>query len=68
MPLVGYLLGKGWDGRWLLAFGFVIGQRGFFGFSGMNLQSGTWDILVWQISQGVGMSFLFVPSPRSPWR
>jgi len=21
MPLVGYLLGKGWDGRWLLAFG-----------------------------------------------
>ena len=27
----------------------------------MNLQSGTWDILVWQISQGLGMSFIFVP-------
>jgi DHA2 family multidrug resistance protein len=27
----------------------------------MNLQSGTWDILVWQLSQGLGMSFVFVP-------
>src|ERR1039458_5294168 len=61
MPLVGYLLGKGWDGRWLLAFGFVVGGISLLGFSGMNLQSGTWDILVWQISQGLGMSFIFVP-------
>jgi DHA2 family multidrug resistance protein len=61
MPLVGYLLGKGWDGRWLLAFGFVIAGCSLLGFSHMNLQSGTWDILVWQISQGLGMSFIFVP-------
>jgi DHA2 family multidrug resistance protein len=61
MPLVGYLLGKGWDGRWLLAFGFVVGGISLLGFSGMNLQSGTWDILVWQISQGLGLSFIFVP-------
>jgi len=61
MPLVGYLLGKGWDGRWLLAFGFVIGGFSLFGFSHMNLQSGTWDILLWQISQGLSMSFIFVP-------
>jgi DHA2 family multidrug resistance protein len=61
MPLVGYLLGKGWDGRWLLAFGFAVGGFSLLGFSHMNLQSGTWDILVWQISQGLGMSFVFVP-------
>jgi DHA2 family multidrug resistance protein len=61
MPLVGYLLGKGWDGRWLLAFGFTIGGISLLGFSRMNLQSGTWDILVWQLSQGLGMSFVFVP-------
>jgi DHA2 family multidrug resistance protein len=61
MPLVGYLLGKGWDGRWLLVFGFTIGGLSLLGFSHMNLQSGTWDILLWQISQGLGMSFIFVP-------
>ncbi len=61
MPLVGYLLGKGWDGRRLLVFGFTIGGLSLLGFSHMNLQSGTWDILVWQISQGLGMSFIFVP-------
>ena len=61
MPLVGYLLDKGWDGRWLLAFGFAIGGLSLLGFSHMNLHSGTWDILVWQISQGLGMSFIFVP-------
>ena len=27
----------------------------------MNLQSGTWDILWYQINQGVGMAFVFVP-------
>jgi DHA2 family multidrug resistance protein len=45
----------------MLAFGFVIGGISSLGFSRMNLQSGTWDILVWQLSQGLGMSFIFVP-------
>jgi DHA2 family multidrug resistance protein len=61
MPLVGYLLGKGWDGRWMLAFGFGIAGLAFFGYSHMTLQSGTWDIFSYQINQGVGMAFLFVP-------
>lgn len=61
MPLVGYLLGKGWDGRWMLVFGFCVASLAFFGYSGMNLQSGTWDIFLHQINQGVGMAFVFVP-------
>ena len=61
MPLVGYLLGKGWDGRWMLVFGFVVASMAFFGYSGMTLQSGTWDIFWHQINQGVGMAFVFVP-------
>jgi DHA2 family multidrug resistance protein len=61
MPLVGYLLGRGWDGRWMLTFGFAIAGLAFFGFSNMTLQSGTWDIFWYQIMQGLAMGLLFVP-------
>ena len=61
MPLVGYLIGRGWDGRWMLALGFATAGLAFFGYSHMTLQSGTWDIFWYQINQGVGMAFLFVP-------
>jgi DHA2 family multidrug resistance protein len=61
MPLVGYLLGKGWDARLMLVFGFVVASMAFFGYSHMSLQSGTWDILLNQINQGTGMAFVFVP-------
>ncbi len=61
MPVVGYLLGKGWDGRKMLAFGFLVTSFAFFGYSHMTLDSGTWDILWSQITQGMGMSFVFVP-------
>jgi DHA2 family multidrug resistance protein len=61
MPLVGSLLGRGWDGRRMLVFGFVVASLAFFGYSRMDLQSGTWDIFWYQINQGVGMAFIFVP-------
>jgi len=61
MPLVGYLLGKGWDGRKMLVFGFVVASMAFFGYSHMDLQSGTWDIFLHQINQGIGMAFVFIP-------
>jgi DHA2 family multidrug resistance protein len=61
MPLVGYLLGKGWDGRKMLLFGFIVTSFAFFGYSHMDLQSGTWDIFFVQMNQGMGMAFVFVP-------
>lgn len=61
MPLAGYLLGRRWDGRWMLVFGFVVASVAFFGYSHMNLSSGTWDIFWPQIEQGMGMAFVFVP-------
>ncbi|MFY9912515.1 MAG: DHA2 family efflux MFS transporter permease subunit [Candidatus Sulfotelmatobacter sp.] len=61
MPLVGYLLGKGWDERWMLAFGFAVAGLAFFGYSHMSLESGTWDIFWYQANQGFDMAFLFVP-------
>ena len=61
MPIVGYLLGKRWDPRWMVAFGCVIGSVAFFGYAGMDLDSGTWDILGHQINQGIGQTFIFLP-------
>jgi DHA2 family multidrug resistance protein len=61
LPLVGYLLGKRWDGRWMLAAGLVVTSTAFFGYGHMTLESGTWDILGYQLTQGVGMAFMFVP-------
>jgi DHA2 family multidrug resistance protein len=61
LPFVGYLLGKGLDGRWMLVFGFTVASLAFFGYAHMTMDSGTWDILWVQVMQGTGMAFLFVP-------
>jgi len=61
MPVVGYLLGKHWDARWMIIFGCIIGSMAFFGYAGMDLSSGTWDIFMHQVNQGIGQTFLFVP-------
>ena len=61
MPLVGYLLGKGWDARWMLIFAFALAGVCFFGYARMTLDSGTWDIFWIQIVQGFALGFLFVP-------
>ncbi len=61
MPVVGYLLGRGWDGRRLLVFGFTTAAVALYGFSHMTLDSGTTDILLHQLNQGMGMAFIFVP-------
>jgi MFS transporter, DHA2 family, multidrug resistance protein len=61
LPLVGYLLGKGWDGRGMLVFGFTVAGLAFLGYAHMTLDSGTWDIFWDQIVQGIGMAFISVP-------
>jgi DHA2 family multidrug resistance protein len=61
MPLVAFLLGRGWDARRLLILGFAITGLCFFGYARMTLESGTWDIFWIQIVQGFALGFLFVP-------
>ena len=61
MPVVGFLLGRGWDGRRMLLGGFLVAGLTFFGYARMTLSSGTWDIFWLQIVQGFAMGFLFVP-------
>src|SRR5271157_1488780 len=45
----------------MVASGFFVTGLAFFGYSHMNLQSGTLDILWHQVTQGMGMAFVFVP-------
>ena len=61
MPLMAFLLGRGWDARRLLILGFGITGFCFFGYARMTLESGTWDIFWIQIVQGFALGFLFVP-------
>jgi DHA2 family multidrug resistance protein len=62
MPIVGYMLSqRRIDPRWMVVCGCVIASMAFFGYAGMNLNSGTWDILVHQLNQGIGQNLIFVP-------
>ncbi len=60
MPITGILTGK-IDNRKLLGVGFVVGGATLIWLGNLNLQAGYWDIFWPQLTQGVGMSLLFVP-------
>lgn len=60
MPLVGILTGR-FDPRKLLALGLTVGGLTLIWLGQLNLQAGYWDIFWPQLTQGVGMSLLFVP-------
>jgi len=64
MPLVGYLLGKGWDGRKMVAFGLVVTSVAFFGYATMNSGLRHLGHFLVPGEPGHGDSFVFVPSPR----
>jgi len=60
MPLTGIMTGK-FDNRKLLTAGLIVGGVTLIWLSELNLQAGYWDIFWPQLTQGVGMSLLFVP-------
>jgi DHA2 family multidrug resistance protein len=49
------------DPRKLLTVGLLVGGTSLLWLSGLNLQTGYWDIFWPQLIQGIGMSLLFVP-------
>lgn len=61
MPAAGYLIGKRWDMRGLLAGGLVVSAIGAYMFSYLNLSAGPWDFFWPQMVMGAGLSFMFVP-------
>lgn len=61
MPVAGYLIGKHWDMRALLAGGLVVSAAGAYMFSYLNLNAGPWNFFWPQMVMGAGLSFMFVP-------
>jgi len=60
MPLTGLMTGR-FDPRKLLTIGFVVGGGTLLWLSTLSLQAGYWDIFWPQLTQGMGLSLLFVP-------
>jgi MFS transporter, DHA2 family, multidrug resistance protein len=61
MPIAGFLIGRRWDMRALLAGGLVVSAIGAYMFSFLNLNVGPWSFFWPQIVMGAGLSFMFVP-------
>jgi MFS transporter, DHA2 family, multidrug resistance protein len=61
MPLTGWMLGRRWDPRWLLATGLVTVAVAFYMFSGLDLDVGPHDLVWPQMVQGIGLALVFVP-------
>lgn len=59
--LVGVLLGKGFDARWLIAFGLVIVAVGNYWMSQMNLDISPWQVVWPRVVMIAGLGFVFAP-------
>jgi DHA2 family multidrug resistance protein len=60
MPVVGALTAK-IDPRKLLVIGLIVGGTTMWWLGQINLNAGSWDIMIPQFLQGMGMALLFVP-------
>ncbi len=61
MPLVGKLLSRKVEPRWLLMFGLALSAAGLFQMAGFNLQVDMATAIRARIVQSCGIAFLFVP-------
>ncbi len=61
MPIVGYLLGRQFDARWLVLAGALVMAGGFYWMSRLNLEVSPSQIVWPRVVQAVGTSILFAP-------
>jgi DHA2 family multidrug resistance protein len=61
MLLVGFLLGRGADARWLIPIGLVIAAAGNYWMALMNLQISPWQAMWPRVVLAGGMAFIFAP-------
>lgn len=67
MPLVGWLLGRQCDARWMIIFGLILVSAGAYWMSQMNLLVSPWQLIWPRIVQVVGIGFLWVPINTSAY-
>ena len=77
LPIVGFLLGRRMDGRWLIAAGLLVVAVANFWMSQMNLLISPWQVVWPRVVMILGLSMLFAPlnvaaflylPPRAPRR
>jgi DHA2 family multidrug resistance protein len=61
MVLVGYLMGRGWDARWLVAAGLVVMAAASYWMAMMNLQVSPWQAIGPRMGLTLGLGLLFAP-------
>jgi DHA2 family multidrug resistance protein len=61
LPVVGYLLGRQTDARWLIATGLVVMAAGNYWMSQMNLEISPWQVVWPRVVIIVGLSMIFAP-------
>ncbi|MGO9109413.1 MAG: MDR family MFS transporter [Thermoguttaceae bacterium] len=61
LPIVGFLLGRRMDGRWLIATGLLIVAAANFWMSQMNLFISPWQVVWPRVLMILGLSLLFAP-------
>ena len=68
LPLVGFLLGRQLDARWLIALGLAIMAAGAYWMSRMNLEISPIYIIMPRVVLIVGLSFIFAPVNVAAYR
>ncbi len=68
MPVVGFLLGRGVDGRLIMPFGFICLAAGAFWMGSFTLNASPWALNLPRCVQMFGMGMLFVPLNSAAYR
>lgn len=61
MVVVGALLGRGLDARWLIGGGLLVVAAGCYWMSVMNLDIGPWQVMAPRVVMVLGLSLIFAP-------
>src|SRR5207253_6881066 len=61
MVLVGFLLGRGADARWLIAAGLAVVAASNYWMSQMNLQISPWQVILPRMVLTAGLGLIFAP-------